>query len=67
MEMKRMDHTLSKWQPGQMAYLKAAKELDSFACVCLGWEAAMMAFNDWRAMNYPNYKKPSEPLIFDGF
>lgn len=67
MEMKRMDHTLSKWQPGQMAYLKAAKELDSFACVCLGWEAAMMAFNDWRAMNYPNYKKQSEPLIFDGF
>lgn len=53
MEMKRQDHTLSDWQPGQIEYLEASKMVGCFVCICLGWEAAMMAFNDWRSENYP--------------
>ena len=53
MEMKRQDHTLSDWQPGQIEYLEESKRVGCFVCVCLGWEAAMMAFNDWRSEHYP--------------
>src|SRR5690606_26229567 len=46
-ELKRQDHTQSKWQDGQIEYLEAAKNAGAFVCVALGWEAAWHAFNDW--------------------
>lgn len=46
-EMKRKDHTLSKWQPGQLPYLEAAQAQGCFVCVALGWEAAMRAVEEW--------------------
>jgi hypothetical protein len=49
-EMKRQDHTQSKWQPGQIEYLTAAHNAGAFACVALGWKAAWEAFEAWRAL-----------------
>lgn len=46
-EMKRQDHTLSRWEPGQLEYLEAAKNAGAFVCVALGWEAAKEAVQDW--------------------
>jgi len=46
-EMKRQDHTQSSWQPGQLAYLEAAKDAGCFVGVALGWEGAWMAFQEW--------------------
>lgn len=39
-EMKRRDHTQSRWQDGQIKYLKAAQKAGARVCVALGWEAA---------------------------
>lgn len=47
-EMKRLDHTKSKWQPGQIDYLEAAHGAGAWVCVALGWEAAMEAVREWR-------------------
>lgn len=47
-ELKRRDHTKSKWQDGQEAYLLAARRAGAFACVALGALAAWAAFEDWR-------------------
>ena len=49
-EIKRKNHTLSKWQDGQIEYLLACKRQGAFVCVCLGWEAAMEAVNEWRGL-----------------
>lgn len=49
-EMKRQDHTLSKWQDGQAEYLIAANGAGAFACVALGWRAAWQAFGEWIAI-----------------
>lgn len=46
-EMKRQDHTKSKWQDGQVEYLKVVHDSGGFACVALGWEAAWEAFEEW--------------------
>lgn len=46
-EMKRKDHTQSKWEPDQLPYLEAAHKVGSFACVALGWEGAWQAFEEW--------------------
>lgn len=46
-EMKRRDHTKSKWQSGQQEYLKAASDAGAFSCVALGCDAAWNAFNAW--------------------
>lgn len=46
-EIKRIDHTQSKWQPGQVEYLTAAHEAGAFACVALGWQGAWDALSDW--------------------
>lgn len=67
MEMKKIDHTLCRWQPGQIAYLKSSKEMGCFVCVCLGWEAAMMAFNDWKAKHYPRQPEKSHPIDIESF
>jgi len=48
-EMKRQDHTKSKWQPGQVDYLEAVHDAGGFACVALGWEGAWEALEAWLA------------------
>jgi hypothetical protein len=45
-EMKRRDHTKSKWQPMQLEYLKSAHDAGAFVCVALGYDAAYSAFLD---------------------
>jgi hypothetical protein len=46
-ELKRKDHTKSGWEPGQIEYLEAVQALGGFACVALGWEAALEAVDTW--------------------
>jgi len=46
-EMKRQDHTKSKWQDGQLDFLQTSQRLGAFVCVALGYEAALQALNDW--------------------
>ena len=46
-ELKRRDHTQSKWEPGQVDYLETAKRAGCFACVALGADAATEAFELW--------------------
>lgn len=53
-EMKRRDHTMSKWQDGQKDYLRAAAMMGAVTVVALGWEAAMKAVEDWLAGNLSN-------------
>ena len=46
-EIKRQDHTQSKWQDGQVEYLQTAQSLGCFVAVALGWKGAMEAFELW--------------------
>lgn len=46
-ELKRRDHTRSKWQPGQEVYLQAAQAAGAFVCVALGVDAAIDALELW--------------------
>ena len=46
-EMKRQDHTKSRWQKGQEEYLMVAQEFGAYSCVALGWQAAMEALEKW--------------------
>lgn len=46
-EIKRADHTESRWKSGQIEYLQAASDLGSFACVALGAAGAKEAFNQY--------------------
>jgi hypothetical protein len=48
-ELKRRDHTKSKWQDGQQEYLRAAQLCGATVCVALGWEGAMLAIEEWHA------------------
>jgi len=48
-ELKRQDHTQSKWQDGQEEYLVSAAKGGSFVCVALGAVAAWEAFKMWEA------------------
>jgi len=50
-ELKRQDHTKSKWQDGQIEYLAEANNKGAFACVALGWQGAWSALQDWIAAN----------------
>lgn len=43
LELKRRDHTQSKWQDGQLEYLETAYNAGAFVCVALGADAAMEA------------------------
>lgn len=47
-EMKRQDHTLCSWKPGQKEFLAAAMNAGAFACLALGHEAAWSAFMAWK-------------------
>ena len=46
-ELKRMDHTKSKWEVDQLMYLEQCRDAGAFVCVALGWEAAMRAVDAW--------------------
>jgi len=46
-EIKRKDHTKSRWQDGQLDFLQTSQELGAFVCVALGYEAALEAVNNW--------------------
>ena len=42
-ELKRKDHTKSKFQAWQVEYLESCQAMGAFVCVALGYEAAMKA------------------------
>src|SRR5690625_7490840 len=44
-EIKRSDHTKSRWQEGQQEYLKAAQDAAAFVCVELVADAEIMKFS----------------------
>lgn len=46
-ELKRKNHTKSRFEDGQLEYLQAAQDAGCFVCVSLGWEAAWQALQDW--------------------
>lgn len=46
-ELKRQDHTLSRWQPGQLEYLEIAKSKGAFVCAALGYKSALEALEVW--------------------
>ena len=48
-EIKRRDHTKSRWQDGQIGYLQAAHDAGAFVCVALGADGASAAFAEWIA------------------
>lgn len=50
-ELKRKDHTKSRWQTNQVKTLLAAQSAGCTVCVALGYEAALEALNDWRNNN----------------
>lgn len=49
-ELKRRDHTKSRWQTGQQEYLIAAGEAGCFIGVALGFEAMKEAFLLWKSL-----------------
>ena len=46
-ELKRKDHTKSKFQPGQIPYLENCQAAGAFVCVALGFEAAINAVDEY--------------------
>jgi DNA repair protein RadD len=46
-EIKRRDHTKSKFQDGQEAFLNAAQKAGAFVCIALGADAAEEAFREY--------------------
>lgn len=52
-ELKRLDHTQSKWEDGQIKYLAACDAVGCFTCVALGAAAAWDAFQDWLKIRVP--------------
>jgi len=48
-ELKKRDHTKSRFQPLQLEYLEACQAAGAFVCVALGYEAAMEAIREWNA------------------
>ena len=48
-EMKRQDHTKSRWQDGQLEFLEYSLKNGAFVCIALGYESALEAVKDWIA------------------
>jgi hypothetical protein len=48
-ELKRQDHTKSKWQDGQLEFLEASQKQGAFVCVAFGYLAALDALKDYLA------------------
>lgn len=46
-ELKRADHTKSKWQEGQIDYLLGCEKLGAFVCVALGLEGFKQAIEEY--------------------
>ena len=46
-ELKRRDHTKSRWQDGQLDFLEYSLKNCAFVCIALGYEAALEAVKDW--------------------
>ena len=46
-EIKRRDHTKGRFEPEQLAYLKAAQDAGAFVCVALGADGATDALHAW--------------------
>lgn len=46
-ELKRADHTKSRWQDNQINYLHQCEKMGAFACVALGHKGAIEALNVW--------------------
>ena len=46
-EMKRQDHTKSRWQDGQLEFLEYGLKNGAFVCIALGYESALEAVKDW--------------------
>ena len=46
-EMKRQDHTKSRWQDGQLDFLEYGLTNGAFVCIALGYESALEAVKDW--------------------
>lgn len=46
-ELKRKDHTKSRWQKGQQEFLTACQDAGAVVCVALGCDAALKAVDDW--------------------
>lgn len=46
-ELKRQDHTKSRWQDKQLEFLEQAYKQGAFVCVALGNEAAKRAYKNW--------------------
>ncbi len=51
-ELKRSDHTLSKWQAGQLEYLETCRNNGAFVCVALGHKGFQAAFDYWYVRFY---------------
>ena len=51
-ELKRQDHTKSKWQDGQQEYLLEAQKQGAFVCIGLGYVGAYKAFIFWKDKKY---------------
>lgn len=51
-ELKRKDHTKSTITTEQVAFLNNASDHGVFACVALGWEAAMIAVDTYLECHY---------------
>lgn len=56
-ELKLRDHTQSTVSKEQLVFLQRASDVDCWAVVALGWEAAVNCFMDWLKENYPNLVK----------
>lgn len=48
-ELKRLDHTKSVWQKGQLPFLESCHNAGAFVCLALGYKAAIEALEDWIA------------------
>jgi hypothetical protein len=46
-EFKRKDHTQSSISDDQIKYLTAAQDMGAFACIALGYDGALLAFESY--------------------
>ncbi|MGB0382615.1 MAG: hypothetical protein ACPGJH_07065 [Alphaproteobacteria bacterium] len=51
-EIKRKDHTKSKWEDGQIEYLEASIQMGCITFVALGGNAAFERFNELLGIKY---------------
>jgi len=50
-ELKRRDHTKSRWQDNQVEYLEDCHKAGAFACVAFGYEAMLEAIREWTELS----------------